>query len=216
MEPVHCRPQRGPQQHHLQGVHQQLADLPDDAGDRDHQAERETGVPEQFPGNEPELEAAAERPVTMSRTRPLKRNKQFRRGVASVMAMMYLVLFSVLALGYYAQVTTSVAIADNDTTAVRSLRASESGMQFLKYQLAHLDISRSSSDPFHDTYLALYNNLHGTLNMNGQDVGLSSDGNTIYIPSNQTKYINIDKSDGTGLQFNGYITKVNNAKLRVV
>lgn len=152
----------------------------------------------------------------MSRIRQLPRSSLPRRGIASVLAMMYLVLFSVLAVGYYAQVTTSVAIADNDTTAVRSLRASESGMQFMKYQLAHLNISHTSADPFHDTYTALYNNLHGTLNMAGQDVGLSADGNTIYVPSDQTKYINIDKADGTGLQFNAYISKVNSTKLRVV
>ena len=41
-----------------------------------------------------------------------------RRGVASVLAMLYLVIFSTLALGFYSAVTTANQLAHNDERAM--------------------------------------------------------------------------------------------------
>ena len=63
-----------------------------------------------------------------------------RRGVTSVLAMMYLVLFSSLAIGFYAATTTSVQIVGNEERNVQALLAAESGFDFFRHHLASLDI----------------------------------------------------------------------------
>src|SRR5688500_8545106 len=63
-----------------------------------------------------------------------------RRGITAVLAMLYMTLFSTLALGFYASVTTAVAVARNEQQTSRALLAAESGMAFIKYHLGTLDI----------------------------------------------------------------------------
>jgi hypothetical protein len=57
-----------------------------------------------------------------------------------MLAMLYLVLFSTLAVGFYAAVNTSVQVAANETKAKRALLAAESGMAFCRHVLANIQI----------------------------------------------------------------------------
>src|SRR3954452_20069267 len=50
-----------------------------------------------------------------------------RRGVVSVLAMLYLIIFATLALGFYTAVTTSAQLANNDERAMGAQIAAESG-----------------------------------------------------------------------------------------
>src|SRR5688572_14525921 len=63
-----------------------------------------------------------------------------RRGLTSTLAMLYLVLFSSLAVGFYAAVNTSTQVSSNETRAKRSLLAAESGMSFLRHVLSNIQI----------------------------------------------------------------------------
>ena len=47
--------------------------------------------------------------------------RRFRKGVASVLAMLYLIIFSTLAVGFYTAVTTSVQLAHNDERSMNAL-----------------------------------------------------------------------------------------------
>src|SRR5262245_11537906 len=67
------------------------------------------------------------------------RNRR-RRGITSVIAMMFLVLIGTLALGFYTSVTTATALAKNDRRTAKSLMAAESGIQFMRNRLAHTTI----------------------------------------------------------------------------
>src|SRR5687768_10233310 len=69
-----------------------------------------------------------------------------RKGITAVLAMLFLVLFSTLALGFYTTTTTSVALARNDLRNARALRAAESGVQFMRYYLAHTRIDPETPD----------------------------------------------------------------------
>ena len=66
--------------------------------------------------------------------------RTWRRGVTSVLAMLYLVLFGTLAIGFYAAPTTQSQLVANDERTAGALFASESGMDFMRYQLARVSI----------------------------------------------------------------------------
>ena len=68
-------------------------------------------------------------------------------GVAYVLAMLYMLLFTVLGIGFYATASTiSVQIAKNDRSAADAQAAAESGMEFVRYQLGQLRIPTDTSD----------------------------------------------------------------------
>ncbi len=142
-------------------------------------------------------------PYTTTHSRSTKRS--CRRGIASVLAMLFLVLFAVLALGFYSSVTTSVQIAGNEQRSNKARLAAESGVQFMRYQLAHVNIPNDSTTVLSDLYTDLKTSLEGTANLGSHTVSLVD--NTIYIPGETASYIPLDTSDGTG--FSATITEWN-------
>src|SRR5688500_8884686 len=96
-----------------------------------------------------------------------------RRGVASVLAMLYVVIFSALALGFYAATTTAGQMATNDRTTHAAHIAAESGIQFLRYHLNALDVAAGlkSDKIFEQVYQQLAQRLNDTANMGGSEVG---------------------------------------------
>src|SRR5438552_15863237 len=101
---------------------------------------------------------------------PMKTNLQNRRivrrrGITSAMAMLYLTLFATLSLGFYASVTTSVQIAKNDLRTAKALLAAESGVQFMRYHLANVDLASNSPDPMAELCDDLKARLEGSSNL---------------------------------------------------
>ncbi|HEX2972779.1 MAG TPA: pilus assembly PilX N-terminal domain-containing protein [Tepidisphaeraceae bacterium] len=119
-----------------------------------------------------------------------------RRGVAAVLAMLYLVLFGILALGFYSTTTTSVQVVHNDSNVTQASLAAESGLQFVTYQLSQVRITPgiAESGVFANLATQLGDNLNSTLNMGGRAVGFN--GSTISIPASTGSYINLPDSDG--------------------
>jgi len=70
----------------------------------------------------------------------MNRSFRNRRGITSVIAMLFLVLIGTLALGFYTSVTTATALAKNDRRTAKALMAAESGIQFMRNRLAHTTI----------------------------------------------------------------------------
>src|SRR4051794_17413250 len=62
------------------------------------------------------------------------------RGFSAMLSMIFLVLFSTLAVGFYAATTTSTQISSNDQRAGLAQLAAESGMDVMRYQLAQIKI----------------------------------------------------------------------------
>ncbi|MGE5610211.1 MAG: PilX N-terminal domain-containing pilus assembly protein [Bacillota bacterium] len=123
-----------------------------------------------------------------------------RRGVASVLAMLYMILFSVLALGFYATTTTSVQVSTNDQRGSQAMLAAESGMDFMRYQLASVTmpdpIQIQTIDPFTKVYETLQTHMAGT----GNVTSISRTTDTIYIPGDGVSYIYLDPNK-TGARF---------------
>ena len=125
-------------------------------------------------------------------TRPTRgsRPNSTRKGIASILAMLYLMVFSALALGFYAATTTAGQVAGNERTTLAAQLAAESGVQFLRYHLSALDITAGQLPHrmFEDVYHQLATRLDPTMNMGGSIVGY--DGTNITVPQNG--YVKLD------------------------
>jgi hypothetical protein len=106
-----------------------------------------------------------------------------RRGIASLLAMLFLILFSVLAVGFYATSTMSAQVPKNERSAAEAQLAAEGGLQFMRYQLGSVDIAVSTTNASLLSAVAgeLGRMLNGSSNMGGQTVQVSS--GVIAIPS---------------------------------
>src|SRR5687768_12813978 len=121
-------------------------------------------------------------------TAPVRR----RRGVASALAMLYLVLFSTLAIGFYAAFTMATQTAYNERGARRALAAAESGMEFIRYHLWALNIAYDtpSAELFDNVYNQLGAALNGSANLNGGSI--ARNGDMILIPGDPTQFIDLN------------------------
>ena len=83
---------------------------------------------------------ATPRPRPRADAEPRTANALRRRGIASLLAMLYLIIFSALALGFYAAVTMATQLAHNDEKAMNAQVAAESGLKFVRYQLSRVRV----------------------------------------------------------------------------
>ncbi len=129
-----------------------------------------------------------------------------RRAFASVLAMIYVVLFATLAVGFYAATALSTQVAKNERSSVTAQAAAESGMEFMRYQLGHLNIpgGTQNSDMLNAVYSSLGTELNGTPNLNNGSIALSN--GTIFIPDSTSKWVSLD--NGTNAKFQATITQV--------
>jgi Tfp pilus assembly protein PilX len=153
----------------------------------------------------------------MNQKRNQPPTRRIRHGVTAVLAMMYLVLFSTLAIGFFAATTMSVQIGKNDAYSTKALMAAESGLQYVRWHLDNLDVHANYDFTADPVFLDMYQQLCGTSThqppgypginaagtMNGQSIGLSADNKTIYIPalsnSGAKNWISLDGSfDSSG------------------
>ena len=120
------------------------------------------------------------------------------------MAMLFLVLFSTLAVGFYATAVTCAQIAKNERGSQLALAAADGGMQFMRYRLGQMTVPGGTPQSALLTAVAtqLALTMNGTSNMNGHSVQVTN--GTIYIPS-ATEWTTVDASTGT--QFRATITQ---------
>ncbi len=118
-----------------------------------------------------------------------------RGGFSAIFAVMYMAMFGALAIGFCASTNTAVQVSNNDQRATAAQTASESGMDFMRYQLAQVKIPPGTPPNMvmSSLFTQLSRNMNGTRNMGSDVVGLS--GNVIYIPANTAHSIKLD-ADG--------------------
>ncbi|HZL37820.1 MAG TPA: hypothetical protein VFC78_21055 [Tepidisphaeraceae bacterium] len=119
-----------------------------------------------------------------------------RRGIVSVLAMLYLMLFTVLAIGFYSASTMAVQVSKNDRSIEQSQLACESGLQFVRYQMGYMNLDPATTDAnlLGAVATALASQLNGTSNMGGNSVAVNN--GLIYLPS-QAGFITLDPNTGT-------------------
>ncbi len=135
-----------------------------------------------------------------------RRQPNNRAGITAVLAMLYMALFSTLALGFYASVTTSVQVAKNEQKLNRALFCAESGMNFMKFHLANLGVPADTAPNalFDQVYTRLSSRLNGYPNLGGATVSVNAGHDTITIPRIAL--------DSTGSSFDCTLTKKQNGQ----
>jgi len=108
---------------------------------------------------------------------------RLRRGITSMLAMLYLVLFATLAVGFYASTGTSAEVSTNEQRRYRALGAAESGMDFMRYQLFQISIPPSTLDAnlLTEIHKDLSAQLNGTANMGAKLVGIDAGATKIEV-----------------------------------
>ena len=144
---------------------------------------------------------------------PLGQIRGARRGMASVLAMLFLVLFATLAVGFLATVEMSSQIASNERTQGMARLSADSGMEFIRYQLGSITLpaGTNSTNVLANTAAQLGTTINGTTNMGSSTVSVSN--GTIYIPS-QNGWMTLDSR--TGAKFQVAITQLSGQNVLVV
>ena len=130
---------------------------------------------------------------------PTRRVARRERGIVCVVAMMFLIVFIVLAVGFYAAMAMAAQISANERAVATSQLAAESGMEYMRYQMGMLDIAPTvpAARIFEEVARQLNANLTGTTTLGPRGVGY--DGRSITIPDDPAGYIRLSP-DGPGFR----------------
>lgn len=158
---------------------------------------------------------AAQAPASDRReqSRRLQRQRRSNRGgIASVLAMLYLFIFSALALGFFTAVTMAAQLAHNDEKALNAQVAAESGLSFVQYQLTRVRIPGTTApNQMLDEVLKDLVAQQGTSdNIAGR--GIAIIGTTIHFPAGPDDFIALDDN---GAGFRAEIADAGDGWLRV-
>jgi hypothetical protein len=123
---------------------------------------------------------------------------RWRRGATAIIAMLYLVLFSSLAVGFVAATQTAVQVAYNDDAAQRSILAAESGVEFVTYYLSQLNVDKKTPrDQMMDlVFTQLGRMLNGSPNLSGGTIGMVN--GVIQIPDDPKQFVRVNDDTGYG------------------
>jgi len=121
-----------------------------------------------------------------------------RRGVTSMLAMLYLTLFATLAVGFYASTNSGAQVSLNEQRRYRALGAAESGMDFMRYQLFQTVIppTTTADQVITQIYNDLTVQLDGTPNLGTKTIGINVGATEINVPSEKDQYITLG-ADGS-------------------
>lgn len=140
----------------------------------------------------------------LARSQPVRRSPRARpanrRAVASILAMLYVTLFAVLAVGFYEATSLSAQISRNERGLELAQSAADGGMQFLRYQLGQITVppGTPTNQILNAVAQQLASLMNGTANMQGNGVQVVTYNGvpTVFIPS-PTAWTPIDANTGT-------------------
>jgi hypothetical protein len=126
--------------------------------------------------------------------------------------MMYVVLLSALSLGFFAATTMSAQVSGNEDRAFTARLAAESGMEFMRYQLAWTIIPAEAPPAllFDELYDELKARLGGTPNLGAHSLGLTP--GRISVPEGDANYLRLHAD---GPEFRADITDLGQKRVRV-
>lgn len=127
-----------------------------------------------------------------------------RRGVTSMLAMLYLVLFAVLAMGFYATTTISAQLSHNEQNTVGSHLAAETGVDFVRNALYQVKFPARTTPANVLAVVSadLEDALNGTGNLGSNYVDMTGS-NKIEMPAGYNRFIEA----GGGQRFRAEISR---------
>jgi hypothetical protein len=111
--------------------------------------------------------------------------------------MLFLVLFSTLAIGFYEATALSSQVAGNESAIAQARDAADGGLRFVRYQLGAMSLAATPSGLMDALATQLGKQLNGSLNMAGYSVANTN--GTIYLPA-ANQWISLDASTGSGFR----------------
>ena len=144
-----------------------------------------------------------------------RRAIRLRRGVASLFAMLYMLIFSTLAIGFYSAVTLSVQVAHNDERIQGAQMAAESGLTWVKFYLSRVRVPSNLPDNklLDEVYLDLARLTLNSENLGGREIRY--DGATIHIPDETGLIPLLESESGNGSAFRAKITGAGQGRVLV-
>jgi hypothetical protein len=119
--------------------------------------------------------------------------------MASLLAMLFLVLFSAMAIGFYAEVTSSAQDSYANRRINEAQLTAESGLAFIKYHLSTLQVAHDTPDRMmEEISQQLGDRLNGTENLGGASgtVGYDDVKLRIEIPDGRDNYVRLPNGSG--------------------
>ena len=116
--------------------------------------------------------------------------------MTALLAMLYLTLIASLAVGFYASSNTGVMVSENEKRTNLALMSCESGLDFMNFHLAQLNIPHggTAQQRMNSLYNQLKAQLENTGNMGSKTMSMT--GTSISIPSQPDQYIKLDPTGG--------------------
>lgn len=121
---------------------------------------------------------------------------RIRKGVASLLAMLYLTIFATLAVGFAEACVLNAQISRNERNLAQSRVSADAGLSFARYYLGTMTLPAGTTNAnlLANTAAQLGNQLNNTTNMGGAGkIVTVTSGTTIYLPS-QTGWITVDNA----------------------
>lgn len=112
----------------------------------------------------------------------IKKNRFKHKGIALVIAMVFVTIFSTLAMALFKFSSNNTITAANLHQANEARRAAESGLEVIRYHLAQFEVS--STVPEEERFARLTSFLQDTLTANG--ISCSLDGTTLTVGNSES------------------------------
>jgi hypothetical protein len=129
-----------------------------------------------------------------------------RAGITAVLAMLYMVLFAALAVGFYVQTTLAAHVGHNEQRMLHARTAAESGMEFMRYQLQLVQVPPLTPDDeiMDVVFKDLTNRLELTGNLGKNVVYMNGVATRIEVPEGENNSISLYEK---GPRFRAIIVK---------
>lgn len=139
--------------------------------------------------------------------RAIVTQRRIRRGSALILSLMFVVMFSALAVAVASMSGANVQIAENHRRLDNARSCAESGLEVLRYWMNKVEISGTTAAD--ERFSALATNLQNVLSTaNATNIVPTCENSTITIPS-------VSLNSSLGQTFSAVLTKIDNDNIRL-
>jgi hypothetical protein len=136
-----------------------------------------------------------------------------RRGVAMIIAMVFIVIFSAISIGFLSLSSANTQLADNHRTANSALNSAFSGLELMQYWCSRPDVKIPGLTPTSQRYAEFISDLQGVLDDAG--VPYQYDAGVLTIGSSDNPVM-LDPATGCGFYAQAVSGGVNGIDIQII